>query len=81
MVDRLVAHTKVAVSALLRTMHSIKVGTPLRIGGLGEGFITPMFQLIQFLLTRKGICLDIAHSSNAQWHKWMHPLAPNARLV
>ena len=32
-------------------------------------------------LRRKGVCLDLRDTVNAEWHKWVHPKAPNARVV
>ena len=47
----------------------------------GEAMISTCPSLLKLRLRRKGVCVDLLNSSEAEWHRWIHPKAPNARLV
>ena len=46
-----------------------------------EAVVTQVLNPPTFILHRKGVCTDLRYSAEAEWHKWIHPRAPNARLV
>ena len=76
-------HTKFVLSIMLRVVYGIPLkwephGTSVT---RGEAVISCMGDPQTILLRRKGVCTDLQCTADAEWHRWIHPKAPNARLV
>ena len=80
---RLLEHIKFVVSVILRIVYGIPLKWEAHGSDVvwGEAVITHGSHPSVLRLRRKGVCLDLRDTVNAEWHKWVHPKAPNARVV
>ena len=80
---RLLEHIKFVVSVILRIVYGIPLKWEAHGSDVvwGEAVITHGSHPSVLHLRRKGVCVDLRDTVNAEWHKWVHPKAPNARVV
>ena len=80
---RMLDQCKFVVSVILRIVYGIPLKWEAHGNDIvrGEAVITHVSNSSVLRLRRKGVCLDLRDTVNAEWHKWVHPRAPNARVV
>ena len=81
--SRLLLHVKYVLSIMLRVVYGIPLKCEPHGSEVtwGEAVISTCPSLLKLRLRRKGVCVDLSNSSEAEWHRWIHPRAPNAQLV
>ena len=83
MSSRLLDHVKYVISVMLRVVYGIPLKWEPHGASVvwGEAVVTPVANPPTMILRRKGVCVDLHCSADAEGHKWIHPQAPHARLV